>query len=158
MNLQIRLATREEAPLVHQIMQAAFAEYTGVLNPPSGANRETVADVEGSMAQGGAIIAWKDQSATGSARFRLELDYFYIGRVAVLPNFRGAGIGRALMEYLEQLAVKKGLLTIHLSVRMSLPQNLQFYEKLGYSVHEIGMHPKGGDQVAALVKHIRVTA
>jgi ribosomal protein S18 acetylase RimI-like enzyme len=158
MSLEIRLATLEEAALVHRVMQSAFAEYADVLNPPSGANRETIADVEQAMCDGGAIIAWNDQTAIGSARFRLEPDYFYVGRVAVLPEYRGAGIGRALMEYLEQIAVEKGLLTIHLGVRMSLPQNLRFYEKLGYSVLEVGLHPKGGDQVATLAKHIRVIA
>lgn len=158
MIFDIRLATLDEAPLVHRIMQAAFAEYAGVLNPPSGANRETVADVEEAMAQGGAVLAWDGATVIGSGRFRFETDFLYIGRLAVLPEHRGIGVGRAMVDFMERVALERQLAEIHLSVRMMLPQNLRFYQNMGYSVLEIGMHPKGGDQVANLVKHLKVTS
>ena len=154
MNLTVRLATIEEAPLVHRIMQAAFAEYIGVLNPPSGANRETIADVEEGMRLGGAVLAWDGQTAVGSARFRYELDYVYVGRVAVIPEYRGTGVGKALMKFLENVIAERGMTTIRVVVRMQLPQNITFYEKLGYKVIDIGMHPRAGDQVATMVKTI----
>ncbi len=154
MNLSIRLATIEEAPLVHKVMQAAFAEYIGVLNPPSGANRETVVDVEEGMRLGGAALAWDGQTAVGSARFRYEVDYVYVGRVAVIPECRGKGVGLALMRFIEGVIVGQALLSIRVVVRMQLPQNITFYEKLGYKVIEIGPHPKAGDQVATLEKLI----
>jgi ribosomal protein S18 acetylase RimI-like enzyme len=158
MTPDIRLATIDEASLVHRIMQAAFAEYIGVLDPPSGANRETVADVEQAMSQGGAVLGYVDQTPVGSGRFRLEPNFLYIGRMAVLPEQRGAGIGRAMMDFMEHVAAERHLAEVHLGVRMTLPQNLSFYEKLGYSVLEIGTHPKGGDQVATLVKRLKVTS
>lgn len=157
MSLEIRLATLEDAPLVHRIMREAFAEYDGLLNPPSGANSETVTDVEQAMREGGAVLARQNQVAVGAGRFLLEPDHFYVGRVAVLPQHRGAGIGRALMDFLEGVAAEHGLETIRLGVRMSLPQNLAFYGKLGYSVMEIAQHPRGADQVATLAKSIRRT-
>jgi hypothetical protein len=40
------VATREDAARVHGITQAAYAEYRGVLEPPSGVDRATLADVE----------------------------------------------------------------------------------------------------------------
>jgi ribosomal protein S18 acetylase RimI-like enzyme len=158
MSLEIRLANTDEASLVHRIMQAAFAEYIGVLDPPSGANRETVTDVAQAMAQGGAVLAFLDQTAVGSGRFRFEPDFLYVGRLAVLPEHRGAGIGRAMVDFMEHVAAERKFDSIHLSVRMTLPHNLRFYENMGYTVLEIGMHPKGGDQVATLVKRLKVTS
>ena len=108
------------------------------------------------MAQGGAVLAWDSQTAIGSGRFRLEPDFLYIGRLAVLPEHRGAGVGRAMMDFMEHVAVERQLAEIHLTVRMMLPQNLHFYENMGYSMLEIEMHPRGGDQVANLVKHLKV--
>jgi GNAT superfamily N-acetyltransferase len=154
MSLEIHRATLEEAPLVLHIMQAAFAEYAGVLNPPSGANHETLTDVQKAMTDGGALLAWDCDLAVGSARFRPEPDCMYVGRVAVLPEYRGKGVGAALMAAMEDVAREAGRSKIRLGVRMALPGNLMFYEKLGYTVVEIGPHPKGSDQVATLIKPI----
>jgi predicted N-acetyltransferase YhbS len=152
MNLRIAPATPEQAPLVHAIMQAAFAEYVGVLSPPSGANRETVDDVRAAMAQGGAALAWHGETPVGSARYELRPDHLYVGRVSVLPGWRGKGIGLALMQYMETVARQANLPRIQVAVRMALPSNLSFYHKLGYEVVSVGPHPKGGDEVATLVK------
>jgi GNAT superfamily N-acetyltransferase len=154
MSFEIRRALPEQAPLVLQIMQAAFAEYAGMLNPPSGANHETLADVEKAMGDGGALLAWDGDRAVGSARFRPEPDCLYVGRVAVLPAYRGRGIGAALMWAMEDVAREAGRSKIRLGVRMALPGNLTFYEKLGYAVVEVGPHPKGSDQVATLIKPV----
>jgi hypothetical protein len=35
-HVRLALAIREDAALVHRITQAAYAEYRGVLHPPSG--------------------------------------------------------------------------------------------------------------------------
>jgi GNAT superfamily N-acetyltransferase/8-oxo-dGTP pyrophosphatase MutT (NUDIX family) len=152
MRAQIAPATLEQAPLVHTIMRSAFAEYIGVLNPPSGANRETVDDVLAAMAQGGAALAWSGETPVGSARYEVRADYLYVGRVSVLPAWRGKGVGVALMGYMEDLARGAGRSRIQVSVRMSLPSNLSFYQKLGYQITTVGPHPKGGDEVATLVK------
>jgi ribosomal protein S18 acetylase RimI-like enzyme len=157
MSIEVRLATPDEAPLVREIMRAAFAEYIGVLNPPSGANLETLEDVQKAIAAGGATLAWDGDQAVGSARFRVELDYLYVGRLGVLPEHRGKGIGVKLMGYMESLVTEKGLGSIRLSVRMSLPGNLTFYEKLGYSILEVNDHPKGIEKIATLVKSLEVT-
>src|SRR5689334_21655475 len=68
--LRIVLAMRSEAPLVLEIMKASFAEYQGVLDPPSGVDAETVSDVELAESEGGNLIAWDGANAVASARFR----------------------------------------------------------------------------------------
>ncbi len=152
MTIRIELATPEQAHLVHQCMRAAYAEYDGVLTPPSGAVGETVADVEQAMAKGGALLAWEGNEVVGSARFQWNPDHLYIGRVGVIPAYRGQGVGAALMERIEAIAREGGASRILFGVRQSLPGNIAFYQRLGYEVVKIEPHPKGGDSVVWMGK------
>ncbi|PHM33483.1 GNAT family N-acetyltransferase [Xenorhabdus innexi] len=52
-----------------------------------------------------------------------------VGRVAVLKAYRGQGIGRLVMEYIEDYARKNGVATIGLSSQCHAQP---FYEGLGY--------------------------
>ena len=46
-----------------------FAEYRGVLDPPSGVHDETVLDVERAIRRGGALLAWDGETLAGAARY-----------------------------------------------------------------------------------------
>jgi ribosomal protein S18 acetylase RimI-like enzyme/8-oxo-dGTP pyrophosphatase MutT (NUDIX family) len=147
-----------QAPLVHRLMRAAFAEY-GHLVPPSGANLESVADVVKAIEQGGAVLAWLAGEPVGSARFRVEPDELYVGRVAVLPEYRGYRIGVGLMQHMEQVAQQHDRQQIRVGVRMQLPENVSFYQRLGYELVAIEDHPSGLEKSARLVKRLtKVTA
>jgi|GEM_PF-1058182 len=152
--LRIALATADEAPLALRIMQEAFAEYEGVLNPPNGAIRETVEDVVRAMIEGGNVLVWQETTPVGSARFRLLPDHLYIGRVAVLPSHRGKGIASALMGYMETIARAVGLSEIRLRTRAQLERNLSLYRRLGYEVVQITRHPNGPDEIVLFTKKL----
>lgn len=156
--VRITVATPDDAPLVHRIMRESFAEYENVLIPPSGANHETVEDVQAAMQQGGAVLAWIGDVPVASARFKIEPDDFYVGRVAVLPAYRQRGIGAAIMRYMEQVARDHHRDVIRVNVRMSLPSNLTFYQRLGYQTVEVVNHPKGPDRFAVMVKRLEGAA
>lgn len=150
--LRITEATLDDAPLVYEIMQAAFAEYLGVLQPPSGVHDETLEDVKQAMQQGGAILAWLDDQAVGSARYVCYEDYFYIGRVSVLPGYRGHGVASAMMTYLEASARERGYRRLEIGVRMVLESNVNLYRRLGYEITSTFEHPKGGGTVLTMTK------
>jgi ribosomal protein S18 acetylase RimI-like enzyme len=124
-------------------MQAAFEEYRGVLEPPSGAHEETLADVERAMAHGGAVLAWDGDQAVGSARFQLHPEHVYVGRVSVLPTHRRRGIASAMMRFVEELAQRHGRRWVEIAARASLPSNVRLYEALGYTITEVEPHPRG---------------
>jgi GNAT superfamily N-acetyltransferase len=123
-------------------MQAAFEELRAVLQPPSSSHAESVADVEGAMADGGAVLAWEDDQPVGSARFALRPDHVYVGRVSVLPTHRRRGIATALMRFLEDLARQAGRPSVEIAARASLPSNVRLYEALGYEVVRVEPHPR----------------
>ena len=134
MTISIEEASPQQAALVHRIMQTAFAEYIGKLNPASPCHTETVGDVAEAIHKGGAILAWLDGVPVGSARYALYADLFYVGRVSVLPEYRGMGIASAMMEHLEAIARDAGYTQIQLGSRLSLPRNIALYQRLGYEI------------------------
>ncbi|MDA8351954.1 MAG: GNAT family N-acetyltransferase [Firmicutes bacterium] len=77
------------------------------------------------------FLAWEQERPVGTARLRWINDGIgKVERVAVLSSHRGTGLGRALMEAIEQYAIAQGAsqLKLHAQTRV-----LDFYRKLGYS-------------------------
>ena len=56
----------------------------------------------------------------------------HIGRVAVLPTWRGRGVGRALVAALLELARRRGLHRVRLAAQT---EAIGFYETLGFAAH-----------------------
>jgi ribosomal protein S18 acetylase RimI-like enzyme len=133
-------------------MRAAFAEYDGKLAQPSGALSETLEDVQRAMSEGGAALALLDGVAVGSARYVAADDELYVGRVAVLPEYRRRGVASALMRFLEDHALSIGKSSVRIGVRESLPSNLALYEALGYE--RIKVEPHGADRSWTLIKQL----
>ena len=79
------------------------------------------------------VLAAIDGDAVGAGRMILDdhesLPNARVGRVAVLPTFRGRGIGRAIMRFLEEDARKRNLPGVSLAAQISA---LPFYRALGY--------------------------
>ena len=90
--------------------------------------------------------------AVGSARYAFREDSCYIGRVSVLPQYRGQGIASAMMEYIEGIARAHGSSYLEIGVRMVLESNINLYKRLGYTITEMFEHPKGGGMVGTMVK------
>jgi ribosomal protein S18 acetylase RimI-like enzyme len=144
----------EDAALVHRITQQAFAEYRGVLDPPSGAHDETIHDVERAIERGGALLAWDGDVLVGSARFEPTPDHLYVGRVAVHPEHRRKGIATALMARMADIARELRLPAVQVGVRDSLPSNLRLYERLGFEVVAVEPHSRGPDKTIWMARRL----
>ena len=125
-------AIESDVPLLLALVHAAFEEYRPLLNPPSGAHRETRATISKKLADGGAYIAWKGETALGCVLIEPKEDALYLGRLAVLPEYRRLGVARLLIEAVENQARVSGVNKVTLSVRVQLPRNRTFFEGLGY--------------------------
>ena len=75
-------------------------------------------------------LALEGEKAVGTGRIDLE-DDGKVGRVAVLSDYRGRGIGTQLMATLVRAAMEYGLRSIWFHAQLSA---IPFYKKLGYSV------------------------
>ncbi|SFM14347.1 Acetyltransferase (GNAT) domain-containing protein [Paenibacillus sp. 1_12] len=146
MNIEVKEAEINQVDIVLNLMQQAFQEYNGKLTPPSGALSETAEDIKNIMQQGGgAVIAWAGQSAVGSARYKFKDSHMYIGRVSVSPAYRGNGICKSLLSFLEHLAKAKGIQETRVEVRLSIPGNVELYQRLEYEIIEQKYYPERTD-------------
>jgi ribosomal protein S18 acetylase RimI-like enzyme len=72
-------------------------------------------------------------------------DAYYVNMIAVFPQHRRSGAGRALMLEAERLARQSGLCTIGLTTFEADAGLIAFYHKLGFSMREkrpIPPHPQ----------------
>jgi ribosomal protein S18 acetylase RimI-like enzyme len=158
MSIFFRHATESDAEAVHNLIQAAFAEYIDTIVVPPGALSDTLEYTREAISEGRTVLAflgdldWTDgdfdysQAAlAGTARYEPRDNYLYVGRVAVHPDYRRHGIGKALMEYIERIASTSGYTRLYLETRASMPGNLAFYERLGYAIVKEEDHPRGPD-------------
>lgn len=70
-----------------------------------------------------------EPAATGRV-FPHEDDTYIIGRIAVLPEYRGRDLGRILVRKLEEIAKTKNARVTVLSAQVRVKE---FYKKIGYT-------------------------
>jgi ribosomal protein S18 acetylase RimI-like enzyme len=137
----LREAVEADAEAVAAVIRAAFEEYRGRLDPPSGALAETAATVREKMRTAQAVVALASQVPVGCIFFRPEEGRLYLFRLAVLPGHRRRGLGRALLAHAEERARELGLPRVRLGVRAALARQIAYYEDLGYRRVGDGTHP-----------------
>lgn len=62
----------------------------------------------------------------------IVIDEAHITNVAMLPEYRGKGLGEAIMKKLIEVAKEKGVITMTLEVRVSNHVAQSLYRKLGF--------------------------
>ncbi|HLH22630.1 MAG TPA: GNAT family N-acetyltransferase [Chloroflexota bacterium] len=75
------------------------------------------------------VLAWLDDRPVGTGRLVIEGDSGRIGRMAVLPAARGAGVGSALLRALLAEAAARGLRSVHLAAQLHARP---FYARFGF--------------------------
>jgi GNAT superfamily N-acetyltransferase len=121
-------------------MRAAFEEYEGMLDPPSGAHNETIETVKRNLTGGAAVLSSVANEPVGFAFYELVDELLYFGRLSVLPQWRNRGIGSALLEYVERQARTTGAAGVRLGVRLQLPHLVARYERAGYRITKYMTH------------------
>jgi ribosomal protein S18 acetylase RimI-like enzyme len=137
----LREAVEADAEAVAAVIRAAFEEYRGRLDPPSGALAETADTVRAKMRTAQAVLALAGELPVGCVLLRPEEGRLYLFRLAVLPAFRGRGLGRALLAHAEGRARALRLPRVRLGVRAALGRQIAFYEGLGYRQVGAEAHP-----------------
>jgi ribosomal protein S18 acetylase RimI-like enzyme len=59
-------------------------------------------------------------------------DVAHLDLLAVAPQYRRAGVGRQLLEWLEKCAVVAGIFSVTLEVRAANEGAQAFYQRMGY--------------------------
>lgn len=131
--ISIRRATIADAALMSELIIAAFSAYPFPLNPPSSAIKETADAIRAKFADHGGCIAEIGHAAVGCVLFTPEAgNALYLGRLAVHPQWRGRGIARALIAFVEDEARRLDLHKVRLKVRIALPDNQRLFASCGF--------------------------
>lgn len=134
-------AQSSDAEALLRVIQAAYVEFWGKLDPPSGAFAETASSIGAKVRNGGAIKALADGALVGCVLYEPKGDFMYFGRLAVLPAWRRGGIAQGLIAAVEQCAKAVGLDRVQIGVRLVLPAHQAYYEGLGYRPIAYECHP-----------------
>lgn len=77
------------------------------------------------------LVTDDEGNPAGAGRFRVVDGIGKVERICIMPEFRSKGVGKALMNAIEQYALSKQIDILKLNAQN---QAIPFYERLGYSV------------------------
>lgn len=127
----IERATTDDAAAILALQRLAYqseaALYQDDTIPPL---RETLDDLRAIFVDHLVLKAVEDTTIVGAVRARVEQEAVLIGRLLVVPERQGHGIGTQLLQAVERCypqAARFELFTGHRSTR-----NLALYQRLGY--------------------------
>ncbi|QND86052.1 GNAT family N-acetyltransferase [Chromobacterium vaccinii] len=142
-----RLAGWDDLPAIRLLLQQAFTPLQEILPSRPTALDETIGSLTGHLASGSQIFVAERQGLPVSCLLVLPPDdgCAEVKRVCTHPDWQGHGLGSALMSHAERQLSLQGVQRLKLSTRRRLPDNLRFYQRLGYSQSAIQPYPAGID-------------
>ncbi|MFI6422730.1 GNAT family N-acetyltransferase [Streptomyces sp. NPDC050842] len=127
----IRPAVTADVPAVKAVIDAAFHPYIeriGLVPAPM------EADHAANVAAG--LVFVTGDPVRGLVVVVPEADHLYLDAIAVHPDARGTGLGRALLRWVEARARQLGRPEVRLLTNAMMWENQKLYERYGYEVVE----------------------
>lgn len=134
--ISILPAAPEDAATIHAIQKRAFAEegrLSGRLDIPP--LTETVEAIEAHIRTQTVLVAREGERIVGAARGLVDGAVCTVRGVIVEPSHHGRGIGGRLLQAVE--AAHPQVDRFELTTNTLVPGNVGFYERRGYTVHEL---------------------
>ncbi|MFD1329734.1 GNAT family N-acetyltransferase [Mycoplana ramosa] len=117
---------------LYSLIRSAFACMDGRIDPPSSALRLTAASLEQKALAEIVFLAVDRDDIVGCIFCRPETDCLYVGKLAVLPERQGSGVGRMLLSAAERQAHALGLSALRLETRIELVENHTRFRVWGF--------------------------
>jgi GNAT superfamily N-acetyltransferase len=129
----MRRARPDEAAAVGALVEAAFARHVeAVGRRPAPMDDDHAAHI----AAGEQWVSDAPEGFDGGLAAAIVLtehdDHLHVDNVAVAPALQGQGLGRALLEFAEAEASRRGFSEVRLYTNAAMSDNLVMYPKLGY--------------------------
>jgi ribosomal protein S18 acetylase RimI-like enzyme len=136
-DLIITRAVKEDLPVILDIQRKAFAEVAIIFNLKSMPQIEqTLETLNDEFINGTILKASILKSIVGSVRAYDDNDTCYISKLIVLPENQNQGIGKALMNAIEN-QFKNVVKRYELFTGVRDPRNLFLYDQLGYKSFKV---------------------
>ena len=125
----IRPAAIDDLPEIQRIVHDAYVKYVDRIGKPPAPMLD---DYRKHILACEAWVMLNGTDMTGVLILVPHADHLLLDNVAVDPRFRGKGIGRALIEFAEREAARRGYNEIRLFTHQKMHENLLMYPHLGY--------------------------
>jgi GNAT superfamily N-acetyltransferase len=139
----IRPARPSEADALRDVVHAAYRHYIPRIGKPPGPMLD---DYAARIADGQAWVLEDAGRITGILILEETPEGFLLDNIAVPPEGQGKGYGRALIEFAEAEARRRGFAEIRLYTHEMMTENIALYTRIGFvETHRVS--EKGYDRV-----------
>lgn len=146
----IRKAHADEAGAVRDVVRAAYQRYVAVIGTPPAPMLD---DYGKRIAANQVLVVCDSGSIAGVLILEDRADCFLLDNIAVRPDRQGLGFGRAMLDFAESEAVRRGWDAITLYTNALMVENIAIYSARGYVQRECRTE-KGFDRIY-MVKPLR---
>jgi len=130
MTSNLRAATRDDLRAVQEIIRAAYTHYIARIGREPG----PMLDDYGALIDAGQVhVAERDGAVQGILVLIPQDGAMLLDNVAVAPEAQGSGLGRLMLEFAEQAAIKAGYHAIRLYTNEAMTENIALYSRIGYA-------------------------
>jgi GNAT superfamily N-acetyltransferase len=127
--MQIRPADAADLPAIERIVRDAYTKYIERIGKPPGPMLD---DYAVHVRSHTAWVLDTDGTVAGLIVLLPEADHLLLDNVALDPARHGQGLGRALMEFAEQEARRRGYGELRLYTHAKMTENIAMYPRLGW--------------------------
>jgi GNAT superfamily N-acetyltransferase len=151
----IRLAAIDEASVIAGVLREAFSEYEALYTPAAfSATTPTGEQIQQRWSEGPVWIALQDGRAVGTVAALPKGEALYIRSMGILPEGRGRGLGRLLLEQVEDYARRQSFKRMILSTTPFLLRAIRLYERFGFVRNGEGPHELFGTPLFTMEKDL----
>lgn len=125
----LRIATAADRAAVEAIVAAAYSPYLPRIGREPGPMRDDYAAL---IRAERVHVAETDGRVQGLLVLLPEDEAMLLDNVAVDPASQGLGVGRALLQFAEQAALRAGYRAIRLYTNEAMTENIALYARIGY--------------------------
>jgi len=136
----LRALNVRDAAAAAELIPTAFAVQSRATILPSSALRETAESIAGKIAAGGGFGVFAHERLVAVALWGPDGDALMIARVSALPEARGRGLSKRLIDSCEAAARARGFSRLRLRVRLALPENERLFSRMGFSRARVEAH------------------
>ena len=131
----------EDFNALHALISDAFAFMEGRIDPPSSIMAMGPDDLRAkTMAEDFFLV--RDAGQPNACLFgQPQGAVYYVGKLAVAPAHRRAGLARALLDHAGDHARKRGHAALELQTRVELVENHATFARLGFQQTDATAHP-----------------
>ena len=155
-NVQIRVATAEDAEAIASALSRSFAEFKSAYTPEGFAATTPTADQLCARWNDGPVwIAVFNDSVVGTVSAVIQNGALDVRSMAVLPAERGLGIGHLLLKEAEVYALASNCKRLLLSTTPFLSEAIKLYERSGFRRSTEGPRELFGTSLFTMEKQLK---